>query len=48
MLNQILCDHTGQKIAKVAKDTERDFFMSAGESKEYGLVDHVLTKTTGK
>ena len=41
-LNQILADHTGQDYDKVAKDTERDNFMSAEESKEYGLIDEVL------
>jgi len=42
-LNEILAKHTGAELAKVEKDTERDYFMSAIEAKEYGLVDHVLT-----
>lgn len=41
-LNKILTYHTGQKLEKVEKDTERDFYMSAQESKEYGLVDEVI------
>ena len=41
-INKILTLHTGQKFEKVEKDTERDFFMTAQESKEYGLVDEVI------
>jgi ATP-dependent Clp protease protease subunit len=41
-LNQIFATHTGQEIAKVEKDADRDFFMSAREAKEYGLVDEVV------
>ncbi len=41
-LNAILADHTGMDIEKVRVDTERDYFMSAEEAKEYGLVDKVL------
>ncbi|MFH2091787.1 MAG: ATP-dependent Clp endopeptidase proteolytic subunit ClpP [Pseudomonadota bacterium] len=41
-LNQILSTHTGQDIEKIARDTERDFFMSAAQSMEYGLVDKVV------
>ncbi len=44
VLNQILADHTGQKIEKIAADTDRDFYMTAGEAKEYGVVDDILTK----
>lgn len=43
MLNQIIADHTGRPIKKVADDTERDFFMSAEEAMKYGLVDQVLS-----
>jgi len=43
-LNQILSKHSGQKIDKVEKDTERDNFMSAEEAKEYGLIDEVIDK----
>ncbi len=42
-LNKILAKHTGQTIEKVQKDTDRDYFMSAEESKAYGLVDSVIT-----
>lgn len=41
-LNQILAKHTGQNIKKIEKDTDRDFYMSAEESKEYGLVDKII------
>ena len=41
-LNQILSVHTGQDIEKVAQDTDRDFFMSGAEAKDYGLVDRVV------
>lgn len=43
-LNKILAHHTGQKITRIQRDTERDFFMSATEAKTYGLIDKVLTK----
>ena len=42
-LNKILAKHTGQPLEKIQKDADRDFFMSAGESKSYGLVDGVIT-----
>jgi len=41
-LNRILSAHTGQNIEKIAADTDRDFFMTAGEAKDYGLVDRVV------
>ncbi|MBI2050576.1 MAG: ATP-dependent Clp endopeptidase proteolytic subunit ClpP [Parcubacteria group bacterium] len=41
-LNQILAKHTGQDIAKIEKDTDRDFFMTAEEAKQYGLVDKII------
>ena len=41
-LNEILAHHTGQPIEKIRNDTERDNFMSAEESKQYGLIDEVL------
>jgi ATP-dependent Clp protease protease subunit len=44
-LNEILAKNTGQKLAKVEKDAERDFWMSAKEAVEYGLVDQVITKS---
>jgi len=44
MLNEILAKNTGQKLSKVEKDADRDFWMSAKEAKEYGLIDEVITK----
>ena len=41
-LNEIISHHTGQPIEKVEKDTDRNFFMSPEESKEYGLIDDVF------
>jgi len=41
-LNQILSDHTGQPLERIKKDTDRDFFMTAQESIDYGLVDQIL------
>jgi ATP-dependent Clp protease protease subunit len=43
-LNQHLADHTGQPLSKIEEDTERDFFMSAEECKEYGLIDQVISR----
>ena len=47
-LNLILADHTGQEIEKIALDTDRDYFMSAEEAKEYGLIDDIITTTEPK
>lgn len=44
-LNEILSEKTGKSIKKIEKDTERDFFMSAEEAVDYGLIDKVLTKS---
>ncbi len=44
VLNEILAKHTGQPIARIAKDTDRDRYLTAAESKEYGLVDDILSK----
>ncbi len=44
VLNQILADHTGQPLDQIAKDTDRDFYMTAEEAKKYGVVDDILTK----
>jgi ATP-dependent Clp protease protease subunit len=41
-LNQIYVDNTGQSLEKIEKDMNRDFFMSAQEAKEYGLIDRVI------
>lgn len=43
-LNGHLADHTGQPLSKIEDDTERDFFMSAEESKAYGLIDQVISR----
>jgi ATP-dependent Clp protease protease subunit len=43
-LNDILAKHTGKAAEKIASDTDRDFFMTALEAKEYGIVDEILTK----
>lgn len=42
VLNELLAKHTGQPIEKIMRDTERDFFMSAQQAKEYGIVDEVI------
>lgn len=47
-LNAILAENTGQKVAKIALDTERDNFMSAEEAKKYGMIDEVITKNSKK
>ncbi len=47
-LNGILAKHTGQSLERIAEDTERDNFMSAGESVEYGLIDQVLEQRSEK
>ncbi|MGA9381582.1 MAG: ATP-dependent Clp endopeptidase proteolytic subunit ClpP [Phormidium sp.] len=43
-LNELLAYHTGQPLDKVEVETDRDFFMSAAEAKDYGLIDQVITK----
>lgn len=43
-LNGLLASHTGQPLATIAEDTERDFYMSAQEAKEYGLIDQVISR----
>ena len=42
LLNAVLANHTGQAVEKVAKDTDRDFIMSADEAREYGIIDGVI------
>jgi ATP-dependent Clp protease protease subunit len=44
LLNKILAEHTGQPIERIARDTDRDFYMTAEEAKAYGIVDDILTK----
>ncbi len=43
-LNELLAKHTGQPLEKIAEDTERDFFMSATEAQNYGLIDQVISR----
>jgi len=44
LLNEILAQHTGQPLERIAKDTDRDFYMTAEEAKNYGVVDDILKK----
>lgn len=44
LLNKILADRTGQSLERIERDTERDYYMSATESQEYGLIDQVISK----
>lgn len=41
-INQILARHTGQKLEKIEKDTDRDFYLTPAEAKEYGLIDEII------
>ena len=41
VLNEILASHTGKSVEQIAKDTDRDFFLTAQQAKEYGLVDEI-------
>jgi ATP-dependent Clp protease protease subunit len=43
-LNRILAENTGQPLSKIELDTERDYYLSAEEAKDYGLVDQVISK----
>jgi ATP-dependent Clp protease, protease subunit len=43
MLNEMLANDTGQSIEKIQRDTDRDFILSAEESKDYGVIDEVIT-----
>jgi ATP-dependent Clp protease protease subunit len=47
-LNRMLAENTGKDVEQVAKDTDRDYFMSAQEAVDYGLVDKVLSQRTGE
>jgi ATP-dependent Clp protease protease subunit len=44
-LNQVLAKHTGQTLAKIEKDTERDFWLSAEEARAYGVIDEIIKKS---
>jgi ATP-dependent Clp protease, protease subunit len=48
VLNGILASHTGQPIERISRDTDRDFYMTASQAKEYGVVDDILTKQTAE
>jgi ATP-dependent Clp protease, protease subunit len=45
-LNEALADHTNQPLSKIQEDTDRDFYMSAEEAKQYGLIDQVIDRKT--
>ncbi|MCQ6275685.1 ATP-dependent Clp endopeptidase proteolytic subunit ClpP [Bacillus sp. V3B] len=45
-LNQILADRSGQPLEVISRDTDRDNFMTAEKAKEYGLIDHIITRST--
>ncbi len=47
VLSQILAKHTGQPVEKIREDTERDFFMTGEQAKEYGIIDDVIEKRKG-
>ncbi|HXA81094.1 MAG TPA: ATP-dependent Clp protease proteolytic subunit [Opitutaceae bacterium] len=44
-INEIISKHTGKTVAQVEKDSDRDYYMSATEAKDYGIVDHVVAST---
>jgi ATP-dependent Clp protease protease subunit len=44
LLHKILVKHTGQSMEKIRQDTERDYFMDAGEALKYGIVDRIITE----
>lgn len=44
-LNTLLAEHTGQPYERIAEDTERDFYMSADDAKDYGLIDQVISRS---
>lgn len=46
-LNQVLAKHTGQPVAKIEKDTDRDYYMTSAEAKEYGLIDEMVKTSRG-
>jgi len=47
-LNEIMAHHTGQPLDRIANDTERDYFMSGEEAKDYGLIDEVIVRSLTK
>ena len=44
-INKILAEHTGQSLEKIERDTDRDFYISAEEAKNYGVIDKIITKS---
>jgi ATP-dependent Clp protease protease subunit len=46
-INEILSTHTGKSVDVVEKDTDRDYYLSSEEAKDYGLIDNLLIKRTG-
>src|SRR2546427_12837697 len=46
LMNEIIAQHTGQSLGKVAKDTDRDFILTADQAKDYGVIDEVITSRT--
>ena len=46
-INEVLAQRTGQSLERIEKDTDRDFFMTAHEAKEYGLIDKVIEPSEG-
>ena len=46
VLNEVLAKHTGQTVEKIAKDTDRNFFMSSDAAKKYGIIDEIMEKRT--
>ena len=46
-INKILAKHTGQSLAQIEKDTDRNFFMDAEEAKKYGVIDEILKTKNG-
>lgn len=47
-VNEILARHTGQPLSRIEKDTDRDFYLSSGEAKEYGIIDEVIVTKKNK
>jgi ATP-dependent Clp protease protease subunit len=48
LLEEIMAKNTGQKISKIHSDMERDYYMTAAEAKDYGIVDNVITNLASK
>jgi ATP-dependent Clp protease protease subunit len=44
VLNEVMAKHTGQSVDKIAKDTDRNFFMSSDAAKKYGIIDEIMEK----